>query len=585
MSAVFILVCCAGGAHAQQAADGPNGRVMMILDGSNSMWGRLQGEPKISIAKEVMTDLITDWDDDVPLGLMIYGHRRKKDCQDIELVALPGKADRRTLIDKVQSISPRGKTPISLSLITAKAQLLLQRVQDPSISRDAKTALVLVSDGLETCNADPCARAHELEVTDPGMDVHVIGFDVTDEESRALQCISDNTGGKFFRANNASELQAALKETVKLASAKPVAKAAAASPSPAPVPAAEPAKPEPSQFVYAKFCETCARIGADKVAWNIFKDGAPFFQGLGVLYPDDPVLTPGTYEVAARYQSSVVTAKGTIEIGPDGKQVGALNLNGGSARLFAYATDDKTIPAAPIFYRFFPVVDGKAADKGLTENASSDSITWLPAGRYKVVASHEQVTESAEIEIVAGQETRYDFDMRVGYFQPSAVLTPGGKPLGGDVDFFVYGTENAAKNASPLDSIVSGPSGDKKPLKPGTYFVKAYVGYRGGLNSMTRIFSFEVKANEVTAPVFDMQAGALSHTVTSKAGNRIINIDYVRQSDSARVHYYNAGSSNTLALPTGAYFLRVMVSGGKTFDTDPFEIAAGRTTTVNVSIP
>lgn len=573
---LFLLMLCTAVSFAQQASQIPNNRVMMILDGSNSMWGQIDGTAKISIAKEVMTNLISDWDDDTPLGLMIYGHRRTKDCQDIELVSLPAKAGRKNLIDKVQSIKPRGKTPISLSLSTARAQLLLQRLQTPSMSRNAKTALVLVSDGLETCNADPCATAYQMEVSDPGTDVHVIGFDVTDEESRALQCISDNTGGQFFRANNARELQDALKETVKLAGAKPAAEVAAT-----------PAQPEPSQFVFAKLCETCKRVPAMDASWNIFKGDEPFYQGLGVLYPDDPVLTPGTYEVAVRYKSSVVTAKGTIEIGPDGKQVGALNLNGGGAKLFAYATDDKTIPAAPIFYQFFPIADGKASDKALTENASSDAVTWLPAGRYKVLATHDRVSESAEVEIIAGQETRYDFEMRVGYFQPSAVLTGGGEPVSGDVDFFVYGTEDSAKNASPLDNIVSftGAAGERKPLKPGTYFVKAHVGYKGGLTSMTRVFPFEVKANEVTASVFDLQAGALSHTVKSQAGNRVINIDYVRQSDGKRVHYFNAGTSNTLALPADRYVLRVMINGGTTFNTDPFDVAAGQTTNVNVTIP
>ena len=112
---VFLLLALCTGARAD-----PQANVMFVLDGSNSMWGQINGTAKISIAKDVMTDLITDWDESVPAGLMIYGHRRKGDCQDIETVALPGQADRQTLISKVQSIKPRGKTPITLSLLTAK---------------------------------------------------------------------------------------------------------------------------------------------------------------------------------------------------------------------------------------------------------------------------------------------------------------------------------------------------------------------------------------------------------------------------------------------------------------------------------
>ncbi|WP_420408279.1 vWA domain-containing protein [Hoeflea sp.] len=567
----IVLLFLSAGARAESQSN-----VMFVLDGSNSMWGQIDGTAKISIAKDVMTELITDWDETVPMGLMVYGHRRRGDCQDIETVALPGQATKQTLIGKVQSITPRGKTPISLSLLTAKAELLLHNLgKFPG----PKTSLVLVSDGLETCNADPCASALEWEVADPGTDVHVIGFDVTDEESRALQCISRNTGGKFFRANNADELQAALKETVKIASG--------GSPAPtADVADAQPAEPQASQFLYAKLCEACERLNPLDVSWNVYKDGQPFYTGLGVIFPDDPVFEAGNYEVAVRYKSSQVTATGEIEFGEDGEQIGALDLNGGSAVMFAYATDDKTMAAEPIFYQFYPITEGEPASEPLTENASSNSATWLPAGLYRVVASHDQVKESAEIEIIAGEETRHDFDMRVGYFEPAAVLTPGSKPLGGFMDFFVYATQDAARKTSALDSIVSliNANGDRQPLKPGRYFVRASVSYNRGTVGFSRIFPFEIRANEVTAPVFDMNGGLLSHAVKSESGKSITNIDYVGADDGKRVEYFNAGGSNTAAFPVGRYYLRIL-SGGETYESDQFEILPGKTTTVNVTIP
>lgn len=569
---LLMLLCltfwAVSGVHAH-AAD--QSRVLFILDGSNSMWGQIDGTAKISIAKDVMTELITDWDAAVPVGLMIYGHRRKDDCQDIELVTVPGTIDRKAMVERVQSISPRGKTPISLSLTTASAQLLVQKLTDPSVTDDTNTSLVLVSDGLETCNADPCETARTLNINNPGMDVHVIGFDVTDEESKALSCIADESGGKFFRARNAQDLQAALKETVEIASGNPT-------------PEAAPAQPEPSQFVYAKLCETCDRLPPLDVSWNIYKYDQPFYQGLGVIFPGDPVFGAGEYEVAVRYQSSVLTAKGNIEFGPDGEQIDALNLNGGTARLFAYATDDKDIPAQPIFYQIYPIVDGETAIEALTEVAYSNGLTYLPAGRYKVVATHNQVKESAEIEIIAGEETRHDFDMRVGYFEPAAVLTQGSKPLGGFAEYFVFATEDQAKNASPLDNIISIISGGAKPLKPGSYFVRVSVNYNRGTVGYDRVFPFEIKANEVTAPVFDVNGGLLSHVVKSQSGKSITNIDYADADTGRRVEYYNAGGSNTAALPVGRYYLRIL-SDGETYESDRFEIESGKTVSIEVNVP
>lgn len=49
----------------------------------------------------------------------------------------------------------------------------------------------MVSDGKETCDADPCAAAKELEANGIDFTVHVVGFDLTDEETAQLQCVAD----------------------------------------------------------------------------------------------------------------------------------------------------------------------------------------------------------------------------------------------------------------------------------------------------------------------------------------------------------------------------------------------------------
>ena len=58
--------------------------VMVVFDGSNSMWGQIDGVAKIEIARGVMENLLGDWVDDRQVGLMAYGHRQRGDCSDIE---------------------------------------------------------------------------------------------------------------------------------------------------------------------------------------------------------------------------------------------------------------------------------------------------------------------------------------------------------------------------------------------------------------------------------------------------------------------------------------------------------------------
>ena len=80
---VIILV---GGLFIQRPAAASAGtNVLFILDGSGSMWARLDNIEKIVIAKERLSVLVKELPEGVNIGLMVYGHRSKGDCNDIEL--------------------------------------------------------------------------------------------------------------------------------------------------------------------------------------------------------------------------------------------------------------------------------------------------------------------------------------------------------------------------------------------------------------------------------------------------------------------------------------------------------------------
>ena len=90
--------------------------IFYILDGSGSMWGRVDGKIKIQAAKEVMTTLLKETSRDIDCGIMVYGHRKKGDCADIEMIVPIGPLDKKAAIQKINQISPKGKTPISASI-------------------------------------------------------------------------------------------------------------------------------------------------------------------------------------------------------------------------------------------------------------------------------------------------------------------------------------------------------------------------------------------------------------------------------------------------------------------------------------
>jgi Ca-activated chloride channel family protein len=180
-------------------------RAIIVLDASGSMWGQINGEPKISIARKVLGDVLNKVPKDVSLGLMAYGHREKGSCSDIELLIAPAPSAAAEIEGTAKALSPKGKTPLSEAVRQAAATLKHD---------EQKATVILITDGLETCNADPCAIARELKSSGVDFTTHVVGFGLSPEEGRQVACIADETGGQYFQAENAEALADALSETV-----------------------------------------------------------------------------------------------------------------------------------------------------------------------------------------------------------------------------------------------------------------------------------------------------------------------------------------------------------------------------------
>jgi Ca-activated chloride channel family protein len=182
-----------------------SGNLMFILDASGSMWGQVEGTAKIAIAKKVLTGLIRELPDDSVVGLVVYGHRRKGDCNDVEELIALGPLDKEKMAAQIQALSPKGKTPISRSV-----RLTADRIKH----LEDETTIILVSDGKETCDPDPCGLVKELKAAGIKFIMHVIGFDVTEEEREQLECMARAGGGKYYTAGNAGEFLAAAREVV-----------------------------------------------------------------------------------------------------------------------------------------------------------------------------------------------------------------------------------------------------------------------------------------------------------------------------------------------------------------------------------
>lgn len=187
---------------AQTAANEANAQSILVLDASGSMWGQIDGRSKIEIAREAVDGMLDGWQGG-DLGLMAYGHRRKGDCHDIEMLVPVGAVDASYLRTQIGALQPKGMTPISAAVRTAAEQLRFT---------EQKATVILVSDGEETCDADPCAIADELEQLGVDFTAHVIGFDIQEGSvaQSQLECLASHTGGHYIAARDARALNEAL---------------------------------------------------------------------------------------------------------------------------------------------------------------------------------------------------------------------------------------------------------------------------------------------------------------------------------------------------------------------------------------
>ncbi len=195
--------------NAQPALSLNEHAVEIVLDSSRSMWGQIAGESKMNIARHTLLKA-ADWlPRDMDLALRAYGNESPSDannCADSSLLVPFGGESREAVRKAVETLRPRGQTPIAFAL--------QQAAQDFGAQERERT-IVLVTDGIESCDGDPVAAAAEL--LNQGITTHIIGFGMgqgADEDARSLRAIAQAGGGRYVSANNAEELQSALEQSV-----------------------------------------------------------------------------------------------------------------------------------------------------------------------------------------------------------------------------------------------------------------------------------------------------------------------------------------------------------------------------------
>ncbi|MCB0767420.1 MAG: VWA domain-containing protein [Flavobacteriales bacterium] len=191
----------------------PLTRMLFVMDASNSMnafWGN---QPKINTARELLLRSLKELEGqpDLELALRLYGHQTpiapgKQDCDDTRL-EVPFSANSMPAIrSTLQSVRCLGTTPIARSLERAADDFPPITFND---TRKIRNIIILITDGIEACDEDPCAVSRALQAKGIVLKPFVIGVGLDESQKYALQCV-----GNYFDASTPELFEQVLKVVV-----------------------------------------------------------------------------------------------------------------------------------------------------------------------------------------------------------------------------------------------------------------------------------------------------------------------------------------------------------------------------------
>jgi Ca-activated chloride channel family protein len=376
------------------AADAPT--TMLIVDGSGSMWARLApaNRPKIDIVRDKLAAIL-QMPSSTRVGLVLFGHRRRGDCSDVELIAPPDSA-RDALLGPLAQLNPRGPGPVTAAL----------KIAIDALGPSRPAQIVMVGDAADNCRQDPCAVASDFSKTSPGVPIQVIGIGVPASDQPRLSCVAQATGGRFYDITDSDGLDAALDEAMKLAIVSPAAPGALVS--------KKPVAPPPPSGASVRVSASLAKDGAlltVPLRWRIFKAGEKTAAGQTTGPDISAKLAPGSYDVEAQLGSVMAHQRITVSNGAADSIVVPLD----AAHLKITASASKG--GAPSPTAILTVASGDAP-VAIGRNGTAD--LYLPPANYTIAVEDGIARAHQSITLAAGDDKPVAIALGTGRVELSA---------------------------------------------------------------------------------------------------------------------------------------------------------------------
>ncbi len=204
---VFVFVGTIGNTQTIQQKLPEKTRILFLLDGSASMLAKWGNETRMEVAKSLLTNLVDSLkvNPNLELGLRVYGHlysRQAQNCKDTKLEVGFSRNNHAQIIQRLKFIEPKGTTPIAYSLEQAAA--------DFPVDKNSRNIVILITDGIESCDGNPCNVSLALQKKGVFLRPFVIGLGIDKDFSHYFKCM-----GEFFDAKDLNTFQVALQTAIK----------------------------------------------------------------------------------------------------------------------------------------------------------------------------------------------------------------------------------------------------------------------------------------------------------------------------------------------------------------------------------
>lgn len=175
----------------------PTNRILFIFDDSYSMYAPWNSNIKIEVAKKIMGEFLDSLKSvpNLELALRCYGHQTfikpTRDCKDTKLEIPFNVASKSAPLIKqrILKLEPLGTTPIAYSLG--------ESVADFTPCGSCRNIVILITDGIEECQGNPCEVSAALQKKGIFLRPFVIGVGLDVKFADVFGCM-----GKFYDVSN-----------------------------------------------------------------------------------------------------------------------------------------------------------------------------------------------------------------------------------------------------------------------------------------------------------------------------------------------------------------------------------------------